>query len=66
MNIDLKPFSILGATCDLSAMLTVLIGIIYFFYCYLHIHPCLYDCVRNSNICNTHMRGCLFCFVADI
>lgn len=31
MNIDLKPFGILGATCELSAMLTVLIGIMRFF-----------------------------------
>lgn len=31
MNIDLKPFGILGVTCVLSAMLTVLIGIIHFF-----------------------------------
>lgn len=31
MNIDLKPFGILGATCDLSAVLTVPIEIISFF-----------------------------------
>lgn len=32
MNSGLKAFGILGATCDLSAMLTGLIGII-LFYC---------------------------------